>query len=37
MLLDKIIGRINSWASKNLSFAGRLQLFNFVLYSLQVY
>lgn len=26
MLLEKITGRIDSWTSKNLSFAGRLQL-----------
>jgi hypothetical protein len=37
ILLDKIVNRINSWTSKNLSFAGRLQLLNSVLYSLQVY
>jgi hypothetical protein len=37
MLLDKIASQINSWTSKNLSFAGRLQLLNYVLYSLQVY
>jgi hypothetical protein len=41
MLLDKITGRIDSWLSKKLSYAGRLLLFFFffssVLYSLQVY
>jgi hypothetical protein len=36
ILLDKIVGRINSWTSKNLSFAGRLQLLKSVMYSLQV-
>jgi hypothetical protein len=36
-LLEKITARINSWLFRNLSFAGRLQLFFFVLYSLQVY
>jgi len=30
-------GRLNSWTSKNLSFAGRLQLLSSVLYSLHVY
>jgi hypothetical protein len=35
--LDRITGRINSWTSKKLSFAGRLQLLSFVLFSLQVY
>jgi hypothetical protein len=37
VLVEKIAGRLNSWTSKNLSFAGRLQLLNSVLYSLQVY
>lgn len=37
MLLDRISNRIDSWTSKNLSFAGRLQLLNSVLYGLQVY
>lgn len=36
-LLERIIARINSWASKKLSFAGRLQLLSFVLFSNQVY
>jgi hypothetical protein len=36
-LLEKITARINSWLSKNLSFAGRLQLVASVLYSVQVY
>jgi hypothetical protein len=36
-LVDRITGRINSWTSKKLSFAGRLQLLSSVLFSLQVY
>ena len=36
-LIDKITGRIDSWLSRNLSYAGRLQLLSFVLYILQVY
>jgi hypothetical protein len=36
-LLDKIVGRIPSWTSKMLSFAGRLQLIQSVLFSIQVY
>lgn len=36
-LLGKILGRINSWMSKQLSSAGRLQLLSPVLYSIQVY
>jgi hypothetical protein len=36
-LVDKISGRIGSWTSKNLSFAGRLQLLSSVFYSLQVF
>jgi hypothetical protein len=36
-LLEKITTRINSWLSRNLSFAGRLQLISYVLYSVQVY
>jgi hypothetical protein len=31
MLMEKISRRIDSWMSKNLSFAGRLQLLSFVL------
>jgi hypothetical protein len=31
------MGRINSWISKKLSFAGRLQLLNSILYNIQVY
>jgi hypothetical protein len=37
VLLDRITGRIDYWLSKNLSYAGRLQLLSSVLYSLQVY
>jgi hypothetical protein len=37
VLLEKITGRMKSWTSKNLSFAGRLQLLSFILYSLQIY
>ena len=37
VLLEKITGRIDSWLSRNLSYAGRLQLLSFMLYSLQVY
>ena len=36
-LLDKIIARIQSWTSRSLSFAGRLQLISSVLYSIQTY
>jgi hypothetical protein len=36
-LLDRINGRISSWLSRNLSYAGRLQLLSSVLYGLQVY
>jgi hypothetical protein len=37
MLLEKISRRIDSWTSKNLSFAGWLQLLTSVMFSLQVY
>jgi hypothetical protein len=37
VLVDRIIGRMDSWLSKNLSYAGRLQLLSSVLYSLQFY
>jgi hypothetical protein len=37
VLIEKIAGRIDSWTSKNLSFAGRLQLLSSILYSIQVY
>ena len=36
-LLEKIGARIKSWTSKHLSYAGRLQLINFMLFSLQIY
>jgi hypothetical protein len=36
-LLEKNTARINSWLSKNLFFAGRLQLIFSVRYSMQVY
>jgi hypothetical protein len=36
-LITRITGRIDSWLSRNLSFAGRLQLISSVLYNLQVY
>ena len=32
--IDKIQGRIKSWSSRKLSFAGRLQLLQSVLYSI---
>jgi hypothetical protein len=37
VLIEKIAGRIDSWTSKNMSFAGRLQLLSSILYSIQVY
>ena len=36
-LLDKIMTRIQSWTSRSLSYAGRLQLISSVLYSIQMY
>ena len=36
-LLDKILARIQSWTSRSLSYAGRLQLIASVLHSIQVY
>ena len=36
-LLDKIMARIQSWTSRSLSYAGRLQLISSVLYSIQLY
>jgi hypothetical protein len=36
-LLERITGHIDSWLSRNLSYAGRLQLLSSILYSLQVY
>jgi hypothetical protein len=35
--MDRITRRIDSWLSRNLSYAGRLQLLSSVLYNLQVY
>jgi hypothetical protein len=37
LLIDRIFGRLDSWTSKNLSFAGRLQLLSSILYSLHIY
>jgi hypothetical protein len=37
VLVEKIASCINSWSSKKLSFAGRLQLLSSILYSIQVY
>ena len=37
VLLEKVTRHIDSWLSRNLSYAGRLQLLTSVLYSLQVY
>lgn len=36
-LLQKILGRVDSWFSKHISFVGRLQLVSSVLYSIQIY
>jgi hypothetical protein len=36
-ILEKITRRIDSWTSKNPSFAGRLQLISTILCGLQVY
>ena len=36
-LLEKIMARIQSWTSRALSYAGRLQLIGSVLYSIQLY
>ena len=36
-LLEKIMARIQSWTSRSLSYAGRLQLIASVLYSIQMY
>jgi hypothetical protein len=36
-LVAKILERIDSWLIRHLSFAGRLQLISFVLFSLQVF
>ena len=37
VLLERITRRIDSWLCRNLFYAGMLQLFSSVLYSLQVY
>ena len=37
LLIHKIVGRINSWRNKFLSYAGRLLLIKAVLFSIQVY
>lgn len=37
MLLEKILQKVHSWSSKLLSYGGRLQLINAVLFSIQVY
>jgi hypothetical protein len=37
VLLERITGQIDYWLSKNLSYAGRLQLLPSVLYSMQIY
>ena len=37
VLVERITGRMDSWLSKNLSYAGRLQLISSILYNLQVY
>ena len=36
-LVDKITARIKSWTNKSLSYAGRLQLIQYVLFRIQVY
>ena len=36
-LVNKMVGRIRAWSSRNLSFAARSQLFNSVLMSTHVY
>ena len=37
VLVDRIVARVKSWTSRVLSFAGRLQLIQSVLFSIQVY
>ena len=37
LVLEKTAARINSWATKNLSFAGIVQLTQYVLFGIQVY
>ena len=36
-LIDKIVGRIHTWSAKHLSFPGRLQLIQSILFSIQMY
>lgn len=36
-LIEKVTARINSWTAKYLSYAGRLQLIKYVLFSIQSY
>jgi hypothetical protein len=36
-LVEKVLAQINSWLSKKLSFADRLQLISSIMYSVQVY
>nr|XP_009605605.1 uncharacterized protein LOC104100140 [Nicotiana tomentosiformis] len=36
-LIDKIVSRISSWTTKKLSYAGRIQLIQTVIFSIQVY
>lgn len=36
-LVDRIVTRARSWASKVLSYAGRLQLVNSILFAIQTY
>lgn len=36
-LIDKITFRITSWTSRFLTFAGKLQLINFVLFNMQIF
>lgn len=35
--MDKIVARARSWASRALSYAGRLQLINSILFAIQTY
>ena len=37
LVLEKKTARINYWATKNLSFAGIVQLIQYVLFGIQVY
>ena len=37
ILIEKIIAKIQSWARKRLSYAGRVQLLNSVLIGMQLY